>query len=201
MILDARPDVQTSSDNLFARVASGDSDAKRTCVEQYGRLVWSLARRHSPTVADAEDAVQDIMVDLIRSAARFDPLHGTESGFVAMVARRRLIDLARRRATRRKEEASKSSNLTSNDSDSPAPAAVVALPTNLEHRLDASKAARAIGALGPEERDVILLSTVEGLTYAEIAERKGIPLGTVKTYARRGLLSVRACLSRNEVES
>jgi RNA polymerase sigma factor (sigma-70 family) len=177
----------TSSDTLFARIAAGDSAAKRTCVERFGRLVWSLARRYSPTPADAEDAVQEIMVDLIRSAARFDPVHGTESGFVAMVARRRLIDLARRRATRREVITTQADTLS--------------LPPDLEQRLDASKAARAIVELGPDEREVLLLATVEGLTYAEIAERKGLPLGTVKTYARRGLIFVRARFTREEVDS
>ncbi len=130
-------------------------------------------------------------MDLIRSAARFDPMHGTESGFVAMIARRRLVDLARRRAARR-EEVRKEVADTSSDSDPAAQAAVPSLPPDVEEKLDASRAARAIAALAPEERDVLLLATVEGLTYAEIAEQKGLPLGTVKTHARRGLSLVRA---------
>lgn len=192
--------VTTSRDSLLARVADGDATAARACVERFGALVWSLARRHSPTTADAEDAVQDIFVDLIRSAARFDPVHGTENGFVAMVARRRLIDLARRRAAR-PEVTRKEADVTTSDSDPATAAAVPALPPDLEEKMDASRAARAIAALAPEERDVLLLATVDGLSYAEIAARKGLPLGTVKTYARRGLLSVRARLSAEEVSS
>ncbi len=187
-------------DTLLERIAKGEADAKRACVERFGALVWSLARRHSPTPADAEDAVQEIFMDLMRSAARFDPTKGTENGFVAMVARRRLIDLARRRAARR-EEARKDAEGSGTDSDPEVAAAVPSLPADLEEKLDASRAARAIAALGAEERDVLLLATVEGLTYAEIAERKNLPLGTVKTYARRGLLSVRARLSEAEVRS
>lgn len=183
---------------LLARVASGDATAPRACVDRFGSLVWALARRYTRTPADAEDAVQDIFVDLIRSAARFDPMQGTESGFVAMIARRRLVDLARRRAARR-EDSRKEVVDTSADSDPVAQAAVPSLPPDVEEKLDASRAARAIGSLAPDERDVLLLATVEGLTYAEIAEQKGLPLGTVKTYARRGLSRVRAQLA-NESE-
>jgi RNA polymerase sigma-70 factor (ECF subfamily) len=165
-------------------------------VTHFGGLVWSLARRFSPTPTDAEDAVQDIFVDLIRSAFRFDPARGTEAGFVAMVARRRLIDLARRRAARRAEvDADAAIDATSDGSDPPSPAGLPVLPPDLEQRLDASRAARAVAQLGPEERDVLVLATVDGLSYSEIAERKGLPLGTVKTCARRALMTVRKLLA------
>jgi RNA polymerase sigma-70 factor, ECF subfamily len=184
----------SGDDLLLARIAAGDAPARGACVARFGALVWALARRYTRTPADAEDAVQDIFVDLIRSAARFDPMHGTESGFVAMIARRRLIDLARRRAARREDEKKELVD-TSSDSDPVAQAAVPSLPADLEQKLDASRAAHAIASLAPDERDVLLLATVEGLTYAEIAEHKGLPLGTVKTYARRGLAQVRARLA------
>lgn len=139
--------------------------------------------------------MQDVFVDLMRSAGRFDPERSTESGFVAMIARRRLIDLARRRAARREEARNEAAE---DQSDPPSPAAAPVLPPDVEQKLDASKAARAIVDLAPEEREVLLLATVDGLSYAEIAERKNLPLGTVKTYARRGLLRVRERLARGE---
>lgn len=187
----------TPAPGLLTRVAEGDAEAQRACVAHFGALVWSLARRHSPTPADAEDAVQDVFVDLIRSAGRFDPERSTESGFVAMIARRRLIDMARRRAARREEARNEAAE---EGSDPRSPAAVAAIPPDVEQKLDASKAARAIVDLAPEEREVLLLATVDGLTYAEIAERKSLPLGTVKTYARRGLLRVREQLARGTGE-
>src|SRR5215813_5986353 len=82
---------------LLARVASGDRGAVRDCIARYGGLVWSIARRFEG--ADAEDAVQEIFLDLWKSAARFDPRIASESAFVAMITRRRLID---RRRTRRR---------------------------------------------------------------------------------------------------
>src|ERR1043165_482447 len=82
---------------LLARVAGGDPRAVRDCIARYGGLVWSIARRFEG--ADAEDAVQEIFLDLWKSAARFDPQIASEPAFVAMIARRRLID---RRRTRRR---------------------------------------------------------------------------------------------------
>lgn len=166
----------TSRPLLLPRVAASDPSASRECIERFGGLVWALARRHTRSAADAEDAVQEIFVDLWRSASRFDPERSSEVAFVAMVARRRLIDLARRRA-RREEELVE---------------AVVPGTPVIE---ESAVAKQALGKLDPREREVLVLATFDGLTQEEIAKEKGLPLGTVKTIARRGLMRMRALLS------
>ena len=85
----------TVSIPLLPRIAAGDERAVRECVGRYASLVWSLARRWSVDALDAEDAVQEVFVDLWRTAARFDATRASEAGWVAMVARRRLIDRSR----------------------------------------------------------------------------------------------------------
>lgn len=162
------------------RVAAGDASAARECVERFGGLVWSLARRHTRSAADAEDAVQEIFLDLWRSAPRFDPERSTEVAFVAMVARRRLIDLARRRA-RREEEL------------------VDATVSRMPVVEQAAAVDQALGKLDPRERSILVLTTFDGLTQEEIARELGLPLGTVKTIARRGLMRMRALLGGDEV--
>ena len=77
---------------VLPRVATGESAAVAECLNRYGNLVWSLARRSCPDVQAAEDAVQDIFLKLWTVADRFDPEIASESTFVAMIARRRLID-------------------------------------------------------------------------------------------------------------
>ena len=82
--------------SVLQRIASGDSAAVRDCIEQYGALVWSLARRLSRSPSDAEDATQEIFLDIWRSAGRFDAAQGSDKVFIAMIARRRLIDRLRK---------------------------------------------------------------------------------------------------------
>ena len=83
------------SPSVLQRIASGDPAAVRECIDQYGPLVWSLARRLSRTASDPEDATQEIFLDIWRSAGRFDASQGSDKVFIAMIARRRLIDRLR----------------------------------------------------------------------------------------------------------
>lgn len=175
-----------SADLLLPRVASGDADAVRACLERHGALVWTLARRLSPTRADAEDAVQEIFADVWKSAARFDPAVASEAVYVATIARRRLID--RMRSRRRKPE---TESLPEGPAELPDPRASL----DAEQSAEASLAADAIARLRPEQRQVLLLAIHQGLSHEEIAAAMQMPLGTVKTLARRGLADVRAWLA------
>ena len=83
-------------DVLLPRVARGEETAVRECLSRYGDLIWSLARRLLPTSADAEDAVQDIFVEIWKNAERFNEQVASEKTFVVMLARRRLIDRRRK---------------------------------------------------------------------------------------------------------
>lgn len=164
---------------VLGRVAAGDAAAVRECIARYGNLVWSIARRFEG--ADAEDAVQEIFLDLWKSAARFDRNVASETAFVAMIARRRLID--RRRTRGRRPTMDPVSELPAIADDRTGP----------DTCAEANQAARALDQLRPEQRQVLVLSS-QGLSHGEIAEQTGMPLGTVKAHARRGLLSIRAAL-------
>lgn len=177
--------------SLFERVAAGDSGAVRECIDRFGGLVWALARRMSPGLAEAEDAAQEIFTDLWRSAARFNGSIASETAFVAMIARRRLID--RRRQRQR-----------SPTTESLADAATPAEPQSamrVENCVEASLATRALAQLRPEQRTVLVLSACHGLSHEEIAETVNMPLGTVKAHARRGLLRVREILGGGTQEA
>lgn len=169
--------------NLLTRVAAGDGGAVRECIARYGGLVWSLTRRLSAP-SEAEDAVQEVFLDLWRSAARFDPSLSSEVAFVAMIARRRLIDRRRRRQRMPQVESL---------ADAPTPAEPGSLG-RVEACAEASLAANALQQLRPEQRTVLVLSACHGLSHEEIAQTVNMPLGTVKAHARRGLLRVRELL-------
>jgi RNA polymerase sigma-70 factor (ECF subfamily) len=142
----------------------------------------------SPTRPDAEDAVQEIFLDLWANGARYDPTLGSEETFVAVVARRRLID-RRRKVLRRPRTQSIDADPGARESH-----AEVGHDGGIETSAEAALAARAMKDLRPEQREILRLSVAEGLTHEEIAGRTGMPLGTVKAHARRGLMRIRKLL-------
>jgi RNA polymerase sigma-70 factor (ECF subfamily) len=80
---------------ILQRIASGDRTAVDDCLKAYGGLVWSIARKMLRNTEEAEDAVQEIFIDIWKNAERFDASRASETTFVAMIARRRLIDKIR----------------------------------------------------------------------------------------------------------
>lgn len=170
------------SDSLLQRVAAGDTAAVAACVDHYGGLIWSLARRFLGRPSDCEDAVQEVFIEIWKNASRFDPSVAAEATFVSMIARRRLIDRARR-DSRRVDVASISvEELT------------IAAPDDANEVDLADEAARANSALSqlkPQQQKVLRLAVCDGIPHQSIADRLGIPLGTVKTHVRRGLIKIR----------
>ena len=171
---------------ILPRVGAGEPGAAEELMDRYGGLVWSLARRHTRTASDAEDAVQEIFLALWKNAGRFDGSRASEAAFITMIARRRLIDLHRHRQRRPPTEGLEADLDMLTDLQA----------GKIEAQAEAKLAARAVSRLKPKEREVILLSTYHGMSHSEIAHHVDMPLGTVKTYIRRGLMSVRDALEK-----
>ena len=166
---------------MLQRIAAGDPAAVRDCIDQYGALIWSIARRLSRTPSDAEDATQEIFLDIWRSASRFDATQGSDKVFIAMIARRRLIDRLRKTSAEPPMDPIEVlDNVASSDHS-----------TSSELSVEAEQATRALAGLRPEQRQVLELGLLQGLSQSEIAERLQMPLGTVKSFMRRGLIKVR----------
>ena len=176
---------------ILQRVAVGEAVAIDECLETYGGLVWSLARRFCPRHEDAEDAVQDTFVDIWRNAEKFDPDIASEATYIAMIARRRLIDRYRR-SSRSPETATLCEETVSADTDH---------EKWYEISEEAAHARALMQQLRPQEREVLELSVNEGMSQSQIAEATEMPLGTVKTHARRGLIRLRELLGENNVRS
>lgn len=185
-------------ESLLARIARGDRSAVQDCLDRYGPLVSSLCRRMLADAAEVDDVVQEVFIELWKSAPRYDAGLCSEPAFVAMVARRRSID-ARRRRGRRGATGELTSDLSNERLDELARAATreTADPLTLAEARDEARAARgAFDQLRPEQQRVLRLSIYAGLSHQEIAASTGMPLGTVKTHARRGLERVRDLLQR-----
>lgn len=172
--------------HLLPRIASGDELAVRECVARYGPLIWALARRWSPDARDLEDIVQDVFVDLWRTASRYDATRSTEAGWVAMVTRRRLIDRMRRRQRAVELEPLPEDFDQADDKE----------PIDLDRQARVEQAHAVLQHLPPAQRTMLELSLVHGRTHDEIAKETGTPLGTVKSHIRRGLQRARALLER-----
>ncbi len=173
------------SESLLLAVAQGDARAVNACMDRYGGLVWSIARRMSPNETDAEDAVQEIFIDLWKSAHRFDSERSSEKTFVVMIARRRLIDRLRRHQRQPEFDSIEHENAPEIGDDS---------HNRMERDAEARLATDALDQLRPEQRRLVELSVLKGIPHGEISESTGIPLGTVKSHIRRGLIALREAL-------
>jgi RNA polymerase sigma-70 factor, ECF subfamily len=174
----------TVAQAILKRIASGDKAAVQDCLSTYGGLIWSLARKLSINIDDAEDAVQEIFIDVWKNAERFDPLLASETTFIAMIARRRLID--RIRHTNRRIATDSIEDMVTEPANR--------FDESMQTTVEAREAVRALQTLRPEQQQVLKLSIIQGLSHQEISTATGMPLGTVKTHARRGLTLVREYL-------
>ena len=183
-------DKKIVNQTILQRIASGDKTAVQECLSTYGGLVWSLSRRMSPNTDDAEDAVQEIFVDIWKNAERFDEAQASETTFVSMIARRRLID--RLRKTNRRPTTDSIEDMLNEPANR--------FDEKLQTIVEAKQAAKALLELRPEQRQVLQLSIYQGLSHQEIADALKMPIGTVKTHARRGILQLREILGMSNVK-
>jgi RNA polymerase sigma factor (sigma-70 family) len=188
LTVDPQGNALTTETPVLPKVATGEPAAVAECLDRYGNLVWSLARRSCPDVQAAEDAVQDIFLKLWTVADRFDPEIASESTFVAMIARRRLIDLSRKKSLK-PTGAVELEHLTHSDMDA---------ASRVEINDEAAKARVLLEKLPADQQQVIKLSVYDGLSHSRIAEATGLSLGTVKTHMRRGMLKLRNSLFPGE---
>lgn len=168
---------------LLPLVAAGDQRAMGQLLRRFEPLVRSIAHRRDHRAGSGDDLVQETMLRLWRSAHRFDPDRGTEPAFVAAVARNAAIDMARHRATRPVTPTADIASLVPPD----------ASPT--EHVADAMAVRSALQHLSPRQRELVRLAYFEHLTQQEIANRLGLPLGTVKSRTFEALRVLRRALA------
>lgn len=169
------------SNSLLNRIALGDRTAVDDCVNKYGGLVWSIALKLLGDRSDAEDGAQEVFIDLWKYAGRFDRTVGSEAAFVATIARRRLIDRLRKR-NRRPDHGPGEIDVVSNQ-----PAA----DTQAEVREESDRVRESMKQLKDEERQVLELAILQSMPQHEIAGELNMPLGTVKSHARRGMKRLR----------
>jgi len=170
---------------ILPRIARGEEFAVEEFMSSYGNLVWALAKRFTNNSEDAEDAAQDIFLEVWQNAGRYDCAKSAESTFITMIARRRLID--RLRKTYRQPQTQSIENsfeIQAATGDK-----------QLQAKVEAKQAVKAMSQLRPEQRNLMLMTIFDGLSHGEIAKITGMPLGTVKTNIRRGFNRMREIMS------
>jgi RNA polymerase sigma factor (sigma-70 family) len=177
--------------SILERITRGDPSAIAACLDEYGGTIWGLADRYlRGTGDDVEDAVQEIFIDVWRSAPRFTPALGSEPAFIATIAHRRLIDRQRRLAVRGTHQLADHSLVEAKP--------LRADPALLRDELRI--AAQAFDELDTDERQVLWFALYHGLSHERIARATDLPLGTVKTRIRRGLIRLRNLLADRREE-
>jgi RNA polymerase sigma-70 factor (ECF subfamily) len=168
---------------LAARIVAGDPSALRSAYEAYAGRALALSLRIVRSQAEAEDVVQDTFLEVWRRASEFDGARGELSSWIMAMARSRAIDRVRRARVRARYAAT------------PQPEPSVPTPDEqASQQQDGAKVRGVLDTLPPEQRSALELAYFDGLTQQQIAERTGLPLGTVKTRLRLALEKLSAQL-------
>jgi RNA polymerase sigma factor (sigma-70 family) len=168
-----------AGDAIARRWAAGDADAVRLAFEAWGGAIYTYCARRLPS-DDAADATQEVFVSAWRSRTQFDPARGGLAQWLFGIARNTCVTFHRRRA-----------RVPEPVAEVPAGGGRIAEEDGLPDRL---LLIAALDQLPERQRRVLVASFMDGQTNAEVADRLALPLGTVKSDIRRGLLTLRAHL-------
>ena len=171
-------------ENLVSAVAKGDQTAFAAVYDRVGAQVYGLVRRVLRDPSQSEEVTQEVLLDVWRSASRFDAARGSAAGWIMTMAHRRAVDRVR------SEQAARDRNTKVAVRDAgEGPFDVVA--EDVEVRLEQEQVRQALSGLTDLQREAIELAYYKGYTYREVAELLDTPLGTVKTRLRDGLIRLR----------
>jgi RNA polymerase sigma-70 factor (ECF subfamily) len=170
----------------LVRVAAGDRAALRMVYQDTAAKLFGVCLRILNDRSEAEDLLQEVYVTVWRKAASFDPERASPITWLVTIARNRAIDRLRAGAGKGRMEPIEAADAVSD----PAPAAIERVEAaEVQQRL-----ARCLDELEARQHTAIRAAFLDGATYEDLARRMGVPLGTMKSLIRRGLLKLRACL-------
>ncbi len=180
-----------SDEELFRSLKSGESSALGILYDRYASLVYRLALRILTNPQEAEDLTQEIFLNLWRSGS-YNPSRGSLGSFLTTLTRSRAIDKLRSRGTNLKT-IQRWGQLMATETSPTTPFE----SADLNQRSDSVRT--ALAQLSANQRQVLEMAYFDGLSQSEISARLGVPLGTIKTWSRQGLLNLRKNL-RDHIE-
>jgi RNA polymerase sigma factor (sigma-70 family) len=184
---------------LLARAAVGDRAAFEKVYRQTSSHLYAVVLRINRDRGQAEEILQEVYVNLWRAAGGYDVAQGQPLTWLTSIARNRAIDSLRRQQTQPRLQ---SANVTDDDDteydmlddhadDAPGPLEM------LSRASDARALGECFERLSSAQRQSVALAFYDGLSHAEVASRMRQPLGTVKSWVRRALMTLRSCLERS----
>ena len=172
----------------LARVAGGDRAALQLVYQDTSAKLFGVCVRILNDKSEAEDVLQEVYLTVWRKASSFDPARASPITWLVAIARNRAIDRLRATAATRRMEPIEAAEAVSD----PAPAAAERVELAQQHQ----RLARCLDELEARQAGAIRAAFLDGATYEELAARMSVPLGTMKSWIRRGLLKLRACLEQ-----
>ncbi|GHA73536.1 sigma-70 family RNA polymerase sigma factor [Streptomyces tendae] len=178
----SQPDLQ----QLIREVALGDQDSFAAVYDAVAGSVLGVARAVLRDQAQSEEVAQEVLVEVWRTAPRYRPERGTVVNWILTLAHRRAVDRVRsvEAAAARDHKAALLERTPEYDE----------VTEQVETRLEREQVRRCLRTLTEIQRQSVTLAYYRGLTYRQVAEALAVPLGTVKTRLRDGLIRLRDCL-------
>lgn len=175
-------------DGLLAQIAGGDQTAFETLYRNTSGKLLGICLRVLTDRAEAEDVLQEVYVTVWHKAGQFDAQRSRAMTWLGTIARNRAIDRLRALPA----PATRASIDAADAAHDPAPSPAVQAEASTERaRLD-----ECLDQLEPRRQKLIRTAFFEGATYEELATRSGSPLGSIKSWIRRGLMQLKACLQQ-----
>lgn len=180
------PGVRSDVDDLLRTVAKGDERAFEQLYDVIAAPVYGLAKRILRNPAQSEEVAQEVLVEVWRRAATFDPARGSAMSWVMTMAHHRAVD----RVRAEQSAANRDEKVARRDVDRPFDEVAELVATRIEHE----QVRRCLSNLTELQRESIMLAYYGGHTYADVSNLLDAPLPTVKTRMRDGLIRLRDCL-------
>jgi RNA polymerase sigma-70 factor (ECF subfamily) len=168
----------------MSAVARGDEAAFAVVYDRAAPAVLGTVRRILRNPAQSEEVMQEVLLEVWRTAARFDPATGSAAAWITMLAHRRAVDRVRSEQRAAQREARSATAEVGYDQVAEA----------VEASLDRERVRRCLDGLTELQRESVTLAYYGGYSYREVAQLLDVAVGTVKTRMRDGLIRLRDCL-------